>query len=113
MSILRHYSQCELPPNRRISLALDRSVEKGHQHEQPPSNERHSMKDIPMLGDEKHQVRIKRYVSNGVSYIPSFIEGRIITEPLVTVGITILMEDKNGDILQLGLYNMLSDGVVG
>ena len=52
-------------------------------------------------------------MSNGVSYIPSFIEGRIITEPLVTVGITILMEDKNGDILQLGLYNMLSDGVVG
>ena len=31
------------------------------------------MKAIPMLSDEKHQVRIKRYVSNGVGYIPTEI----------------------------------------
>ena len=32
------------------------------------------MNDIPMLSDEKHQVRIKRYVRNGVGYIPTYSE---------------------------------------
>jgi hypothetical protein len=37
------------------------------------------------------------------------LEGTIVTSPIVMVGITTFLEDSNGDVIQLGLYNQLSN----
>lgn len=39
--------------------------------------------------------------------------GKLIVPPMVTVGITTLLQDDSGEVIQLGLYNQLPGGVSG
>lgn len=39
--------------------------------------------------------------------------GKLIVPPMVTVGITTLLQDQQGEVVQLGLYNQLPGGVSG
>lgn len=39
-----------------------------------------------------------------------FIRGELITPPSVTVGVYTYLEDRNGDCVKLGLYNMIPSG---
>lgn len=39
--------------------------------------------------------------------------GKLIVPPMVTVGITTLLQDDLGEVIQLGLYNQLQGGVTG
>lgn len=48
------------------------------------------------------------------SNVGTFIEGKLLIEPFTPmVGCTTIMEDKNGDVLLIALYNFLPDGVSG
>eukprot|EP00438_Fugacium_kawagutii_P011269 Skav224333 [mRNA] locus=scaffold1353:234583:235812:- [translate_table: standard] len=39
--------------------------------------------------------------------------GKLVVPPMVTVGITTLLQDQQGEVVQLGLYNQLPGGVTG
>ncbi|CAE8734204.1 unnamed protein product, partial [Polarella glacialis] len=41
------------------------------------------------------------------------LHGKLIVDPLATVGVTTILEDSAGSIVQLGLYNMLPGGPTG
>mmetsp|Transcript_16946 Transcript_16946/g.59232 ORF Transcript_16946/g.59232 Transcript_16946/m.59232 type:complete len:854 (+) Transcript_16946:85-2646(+) len=43
----------------------------------------------------------------------SVLVGRLVTSPMVTVGITTILEDSSGRVIQLGLYNQLPGGASG
>ena len=48
------------------------------------------------------------------SYEDNFIEGKLLVEPFTPrVGTTTIMEDSNGDVVLIALYNFLPDGLYG
>ena len=56
----------------------------------------------------------------GMSSLPLFevarrrvLIGKLVVPPMVTVGITTVLEDSSGAVMQLGLYNQLPGGVTG
>jgi len=41
------------------------------------------------------------------------LQGRLIVDPIVMIGVTTILEDDRGNIVQLGLYNALPGGATG